>query len=372
LKQIMRAVLLAVFLSAPALADPISGADDPAFRVPFERALQSDDPTALTDLHAAAEAGNTAALVALPVVSSWLRTTLSFDEREKLGRVNGIRLNEAFAAADPVAALWALGGVGSDMNALLQRAFGLYAAGEPDKASALFMTWLNHTGGFGPLPDGFFDQPIPDWMMAFLLRRRMYESRQETVAAGEALLINRLKADDNAAWIALAAYSGLHPELEPATDPDPTKLARIFKAAGISQDEASRRMLATVPVLMTIYGTYRPLDRATSEAAEAIFRIEPEFQPLLAVCAATCPASANQCAAAFVAGFGLPQGRAALAQPLTSLISTADFFATPRGRQALLGSTAWALGGNPAKSSVLSSVRQIDACLADAVLAAQP
>ena len=367
----MRAFLLTLFLSVPALADPIPGLDDPAFRAPFDRALETDDPTALTDLHAAAEAGNTAALLALPVVSGWLRASLPFADRKKLGRVNGIPIGEAFAAADPVAALWALGDVGTDMDALLQRAFGLYAAGEPDKASTLFLTWLNQTGGYRPLPGGFFDQPVPDWMVAALLQGRLFESGYETVADGEALLIDRLRADDPAAWIALAAHAGLHRET--TTDRDTARLAAVFKSADIPQDRAARRMLAVVPVLKSVYAVPgQPLDLATAEAATALFRTEPEFQPLIALCAATCPATPDQCATAFVAGFGHPQGRATLAQPLTSLISTQDFFATPRGRLVLLRTTAGALGKDPVNSPALAATRAIDACLADAILAAQP
>ena len=78
----MRAVLLALFLAtpgltSPGLAEPVPGTDDPAFRAPFDRALQGDDPTALLELHAAAEAGNVAALLALPAASDWLRAGMS-------------------------------------------------------------------------------------------------------------------------------------------------------------------------------------------------------------------------------------------------------------------------------------------------------
>ncbi len=148
----MRAILLAFFLVAPAVADPIQGLDDPAFRLPFDRALQGDDPTALKDLHAAAEAGNQAAILALPMVSDWLRATLPFAERKPLARVNGLPLAQAFAAAGPVAALWAMGDLGPDTDVLLDRAFALYDAGEPDKATQLFMSWVNQTGGHHPLP----------------------------------------------------------------------------------------------------------------------------------------------------------------------------------------------------------------------------
>ena len=87
--------------------------------------------------------------------------------------------------------------------------------------------------------------------------------------------------------------------------------------------------------------------------------------------ATLCPETRDQCAA-HVAGFGHPYDRATLAQPLTSLILTADFFATPRGRLILLRSAASQLGGDPANAPTLAAARKIDACLADAVLAAVP
>jgi hypothetical protein len=369
----MRAILLALFLATPTLptpilADPISGLDDPAFRAPFDRALQGDDPTALTDLHAAAEAGNTAALLALPAVSEWLRATLPFAERKKLARINGLPLAEALQAADPVAALWAMGDIGSDNDALLQRAFALYDAGEPDKATSLYMTWINQTGGFGPLPPDFFDHPAPPWATAHVMRGRLSDTFYAPPVEADAFVVDRLKAQDPAVWFALAGFAGLH--RTDAPPPDTARLAAIFAAAGIPQDEAARRMQDTVPVLKVM--RYDPVDRATAEAATAAFRTEPEFQPLLTLCASICPDSQDQCTTAFVAGFGHPFGRATTAQPLTSLISTADFFATPRGRLTLLRATATTLGDDPAASPRLAAAREIDACLADAVIAAIP
>ena len=68
----MRAlVITACLLASAPSAQTLPGADDPAFRAPFERALQADDPTALAEIHAAAEAGNLAALRALPAVLVW-------------------------------------------------------------------------------------------------------------------------------------------------------------------------------------------------------------------------------------------------------------------------------------------------------------
>jgi hypothetical protein len=360
--------LLAVLLSTPTLAEPIQGLDDPAFRAPFERALQGDDPTALIDLHAAAEAGNIAALLALPTVNLWLRQTLPFAERKALGRVNGVPMAEAFAAADPAAALWAMGDPGTDADAMLSRAFALYAVGEADKATFLFMTWVNQTGGYDDLPAGFFDNPAPPWATANVIWGRLNDTVFAPAVEADAIVVDRLEAKDPAAWLALAGFAGLH--RTDSAPPDTARLAAIFKSAGIPQDEATRRMLEAVPILKAM--RYEPVDPATAAAATALFRTEPEFQPLLTLCATICPKTAAQCTTAFVAGFGHPYGRVTLAQPLTSLISTEDFFASPRGRQLLLRSTLGKLGDNPATSPALTATRDIDACLADAILTAHP
>jgi len=366
----MRAFLLALLLASPTLAEPVPGADAPAFRDPFDRALQGDDPTALQEIHAAAEAGNTAALLALPAVSDWLRATLPFSERKKLGRINGIPIAAAYADATPTAALWALGDPGTDAKALLQRAFALYDVGEPDKASGLFSIWVNQTGGYTDLPPDFFDHPVPPWLMSFVLRGRLIDSGYGTLEEGQAMVIDRLKADDPAAWIALAAFADRPPATNLKAHLD--RLQAMIAEAGLPQGEAETRMAAGLPVLRAINRHDPILPATTAEAAAAIFRNEPEFQPLLTVCAIACPQTRDQCTTAFVAAFGHPFGRATTAQPPTSLISTKDFFATPRGRLLLLRSTQGQLGDDPATSPALSAARAVDACLADAILAALP
>jgi hypothetical protein len=368
MRAVLLPVLFAVLLATPTLAEPIQGLDDPAFRAPFDRALQGYDPTALKDLHAAAEAGNKAAILALPMVSTWLRTTLPFAERKTLARINDVPMAEAFAVADPVAALWAMGDVGTDADALLSRAFALYKAGEADKATFLFMTWVNQTGGYGPLPADFFQHPVPDWAMAFVLRGRLNDNYFAPAVETNALIVDRILADDPAVWMALAGFAGLG--RNDAPPPDTARLAAIFKTANIPQDVAARRMQDALPVFRVINRIDPILDATTTAAAIETFRTEPEFQPLLTLCETTCPATAGQCATAFVAAFGHPYGRATLDQPLTSLISTEDFFATPRGRLLLLRSTRGALGEDPATSPALKAARDIDACLADAILAA--
>ena len=46
----LRLAFALCLLAAPLAAQPLPGADDPAFARPFARALAGDDPTALTGL----------------------------------------------------------------------------------------------------------------------------------------------------------------------------------------------------------------------------------------------------------------------------------------------------------------------------------
>lgn len=363
----MRAFLVAVFLAAPAWAEPVAGLADPAFRLPFERALQGDDPAALADLHAAAEAGNMAARMALPTVLIWMPPTGTLAERNRYRRLGGVPLAEAVAAAHPVAALWAGGEAGQDMAALLSRALGLYAVGEDERATALFLNWLGPTGGHGDLPPGFFDQPVPPHIMAQVLRGRLANPDRSPAEATDALLADRVRADDPAAWIALAGFAGLHATGTPP--PDTARLARIFRIAGVPQDVAARRMLDAAPVLRAI-GFDLLLDPAMAAKVTATFRDDPSFQPVRSLCAAICPATADACATAHVAGFGHPAGRTPGAQPFAALMPPEDFHATPRGRLVTLQWLGGLVGDAPERSAFVNAARAIDTCLADAVTAA--
>ncbi|HLQ20213.1 MAG TPA: hypothetical protein VK146_14665, partial [Tabrizicola sp.] len=222
--------------------------------------------------------------------------------------------------------------------------------------------------GYTELPADFFDHPVPPWLMSLVLRGRLIDSGYGTMEEGEAIVVDRLKADDPAAWMALAAFADHPPETNVKSHFD--RLYAIITKAGLAQDAAEVRMATVLPVLRAISRREPILPAATAEAAATLFRSEPEFQPLLTLCAAACPQTKDQCTTAFVAAFGHPYGRVTTSQPLTSLVATEDFFATPRGRLILLRSTQGAVGDDPATSPALAAARQIDACLADAILAA--
>lgn len=367
----MRAILLTLLIAMPAMAETIvPGSGSPAFRHSFETALVSDDPLALIDLHKAASAGNTAALLALPAALAWFGKDVPTAMQRQLFSLNGASRFDALAKADPVAAAWGMmGGVGrSDMDALLARAYTLYAAGESEKGTALFLTWQRQTAAYAPLPQDFFDQPVPDWAVALHLKDRLTYIGGDYPAAAEAFLVERLALDDRAGWMGLALYAGLHLPPENRGKSDQQRIERIISAAGYSYDDGMARMAEVVPVLQVIQRTRPMADAKTALAATAILAGEAEFAPLETFCKVRCPDTATACAAAYVAAFGHPQGIALDAQPFVSLLSPDAFYSSPRGQQVLLQSTQHLSGTDRSDSPVQRALRQIDTCMADAIL----
>ncbi|MCB6178914.1 hypothetical protein LHP98_12330 [Rhodobacter sp. Har01] len=367
----MRAILLTPLLAAPAFADPVSGIDDPAFRAPFETALATDAPLALIELHKAALAGNTAALLSLPAVMNWFGKDVPRSVLKQLLFVNGVGLVDALAEADPAAKAWGLMYMsgGKDMD-FLDRAIALYAAGEAAKGTALFVRWQQETQAYLPLPPGFFDLPVPDWAVARHLKDRLTYVGGDYPAAAEALLAERLKLDDRAGWMGLALYAALHLPPENRGKVDQQRIDRILSAAGYSPAEGLARMTEVIPALQVFQRSVPVLSPETALAAMALMAEEPEFGSLTTFCQTRCPASVTACATAYVAAFGHPQGIDPEAQPFVSLISQDAFFSSPRGQKVFLQSTHRLSGADRADSPVQRALRQIDACLADAVLSA--
>ena len=356
-------------IAAPALAEPVAGLDDPAFRQPFERALQADDPLALIELHRAALAGNTAALLAIPAALDWFAKDVPSAVRRHVSMIDGVPLFEALAKADPIAEVWGMGfPIELETDHLLDSAFALYAAGEAEKGTRFFLFWQDRVEPYGPLPPGFFDQPVPDWAMALHLKDRLTHVAGDHPAKAEALLAERLKLDDPAGWMGLTLYSGIHLPPENRAKVDQQRIDRILSAAGYSPADGLARMEEVIPVLQAFKRSVPVLDSETAHAAAATFAKEPEFAPVTTFCEMRCPATSTACAAAYVAGFGHPHHQFTEGQPFVSLIPQEAFFSSPRGQKVVLKSTHRLSGTDRADSPVQSALRQIDACFADAVL----
>ncbi|MFZ1341450.1 MAG: hypothetical protein WAS26_20635 [Paracoccaceae bacterium] len=367
-------LVAALFLSSPGHAETLPGLDDPAFRKPFERLLLGHDLPTLADLHAAAEAGNHAAVLAMPFALSWARFDPAKTRPAALFKINGQRVNLAAMALDPLAALWWQDAT-SDPADLLDRARAFYLAGETARGNAMLATWLNQTGGLGPLPDWLFDSPVPSWLTAALMRYRLKEITDAVPPQeADALVILRLQADDPAAWMALAGYADMdRPDPSPLPDEAVARIAAILTAAGVAPEDGQRRMAEAVPLLLASSPLRDdPLDADTAAASVAALKGTPEFLPVETVCATACPQTAETCMVAFVAAFGNPMDRTVQELPFASLISPAAFFATRRGQTELFRSVRFQMGENPAISPAMVQARQIDACLADAALSILP
>ncbi len=258
------------------------------------------------------------------------------------------------------------------MDALLERVVTLYGAGEAEKGTALFLRWQDRAEPYRPLPPGFLDLPVPDWAMALHLKDRLTHVAGDYPAKAEALLTERLKLDDPAAWMGLTLYSGMHLPPENRGRLDQQRIDRILAAAGYSPEDGLARMEKVVPVLQVFKRSVPVLDGKTAHAAAAMFAKEAEFAPVTTFCDLRCPATATACAAAYVAGFGHPHGQFTDSQPFISLISQEAFFSSPRGQKVLLQSTHRLSGTDRADSPVQLALRQIDTCLAEAILDSRP
>lgn len=358
-----RAVLAALaFLAAPARAEAPAGLDDPAFTQPFQRLLAANDTTALDALHQAAEAGNVAALLALPAALDWLRPPLK-DRRTYL-TVSGAKLADATAAAAPQAADWAGGNPDlAKTDDLIARALRLFDAGEDEKAIGFLLGWINQTGPWAALPDGLFDRPLPALAEYFLLAMRLSDPTNPDPAAARALTIARLKAGSPGAAMALAHLAGLHRPDGPTNPEGAAQIPQIFAGAGLSPGEGEARLQAALPALKLIQGREMP-DAKTALAATEYLAATPDLVPLRAACAAACPQSSGTCTAAALLAYGFPQGRGGNAQPFTALIAADAFWATPRGIDLLLVRPLRDASPAQAASPPMLAAIALDACFA--------
>lgn len=169
------AALCLATLSAPLRADPLPGADDPAFAAALTTLLAKDDPAAVAALRDLAEAGNTAALVTLPFALVWVPPQGNLKEKNAQRMVGGVKAQDAAAAAHGPTALWNGGLVDASAD-LPDRAAGLLAAAEPEKAAVLLHAWVNQTGAQGDLPPALLSGDTPAMIAAFAIAFRLTDA----------------------------------------------------------------------------------------------------------------------------------------------------------------------------------------------------
>jgi hypothetical protein len=361
MRKVLPTLALLCGLPHPVWADPVPGADDPAFRLPFERALQGDDPTAVQEIHAAAEAGNEAALRALPTVLIWLPPKGTLAERNRYRKVNGVPVEEAVAAVSPVAAAWR-GGRGDEAGPVLDRARMLGGAGEIGKAHALYRAWF---GYFVPaMPIRMTEPPPPLFLFSAILASRLVYANDPADGPFAAQL---LRDDRMEGWLALHWFNlqGLSDIVPPG---DHFTAEKIVLTANIEMDAAASKMQGAGAIVEWYRAA--PGDRDPAMAAEvaSVLRGRAEFAPVEAFCSATCPQTAPACEAAWLYLMAPYEVDSDSRVPEIALIATEDFFATPRGESLVIPRDiiagrydASVLGG------FLDTTNKLDACLARSV-----
>jgi hypothetical protein len=365
----------------------LPGADDPGYIAAIARALRTDDPRALTDLHALATAGNTAALVALPIVERWLpRAGGTFKERAALRKINGVPVADLAEAASPIGRLWRQGALSDDLADQLDRAVGLYDMGETSKADTLLSLWLNQSGGFPPLPASFADLPASTWLKALIIENRLdpfIGNPTPDPQGAMAILIGWLAADQLEGAMVLARVTGqaggrtLLPDHASYAD---DLMAQVFDVLNpLAAAQLDDRMAAATLVWNAAWRHKpdAPLPSADVQILWQILSPRPEFRPIALYCTANCPADPAQCERAYLQAFGFQNGNFSWFEPQSDILSFAAFYASPRAEQHLIrNGIAYALHVPPeAKQDsatiltipALAAALKTDACFATAV-----
>jgi hypothetical protein len=317
----LRHLVLALALATPAMANPLPGADDPAYQAAFASLLTSDDPAPLTALHDLAAQGNTAALLALPLAERWLPPQ---PNRMALRQLPGGWVRALGQAAFKPAALWQDGDISPDPRDQLDRALRLYDLAEDRKADALLKAWFNHMPMAAPLPDGLTDLNAAPMLTALILLEHLTRGDRKALAPLQDLLDH----DSIAGWMVLAELNDHYP----VTAGPPIQANLQLGATAGARLADGRRALR----LLWHEEPPPPLPPDLLALVLTDLMPLPQFAPVRSFCAARCPATAAACEAAFVSLLGAPHHSVTQSTPLHGLMDEAAFFATPRGAQVLL------------------------------------
>ena len=351
----------------PALADTLTGADDPKFQSLVARLLTADDPAAVKGLYDLAAGGNTAALVLLPLAEGWVPAKGSFTEKKKLRQIDGQKIEDLAAKSDPVAALWQGGTSNSDLPGIIGRALDLYRQGETRKADTLLTVAFVQDPTMA-LPPGFADLPADPRALASMLEYRMNLGDSSVLP----ILQNWVDSDRIEGWIAMGILA----------NPDVTATAKALAAEIKLPPNAAARIADGVRIVSVTDLTYQhppPVPAETVSVVVTDLMPRPQFAPVRAYCEARCPTSAAACETAFVTLLGVPHLSLDQATPLHDTMSEAEFFASPRGEQVLLRPALlewshrnWGTGySGPLKDNpAIQTASTVDACFAAGALRA--
>lgn len=343
-------------VAAPAQAEMLDGADDPAFRTALTTLLAKDDPAAVAALRDLAEAGNPAALVTLPFALQWVSPQGNLKEKNAQRMVGGIKAQDAATAAHQTSALWSSGQV-LTVNDLADRAAGLLALGEPEKAAVLLSAWVNQTGGRGTLPAQLLSDDTPAMLGAFALSQRLIDAAFNggPVSDDPVHLLSLMREDRLVGWLTYVHLLEITPEIfETIGDP--------LAGTGLSRGQIDLRLADARAVRAVWFGFARddtPTPAMTAAIAREMLAGRTELRPATHLCKAHCPDSLQDCEMAVLAYPGQPFGSFEMTQPFADVLDPVDFAASDRGLAALIP-----LRSDPAAAADRATAASLDACYA--------
>ncbi|NJM82801.1 MAG: hypothetical protein HC844_10115 [Tabrizicola sp.] len=315
-------------LASPLQADMLDGAKVPAFQAALATLLTKDDPAAVTTLRELAEAGNAAALVTLPLALQWVPPQGNLKEKNAQRMVGGIKAQDAAAAAHGPTALWN-GGYIDSADDLPDRAAGLLAAGESEKAATLLSGWVNQTGGRGDLPPELLSDDMPVMLGAFALSGRMLDAVYQDGPALEeaARLLSLMREDRLVGWVTYVHLLESEPRIFDI-------IGSPLAGTGLSAADTEARIedaRAVRAVWFGFAGDDIPTPAATAARAREVLMARAEFLPVARLCQAHCPESLATCETAVLVYPGQPFGSFAQWQPFVDVLEPVAYAASDRG-----------------------------------------
>lgn len=347
--------LLCLALAAPAAAQMLDGADDPAFQAALTTLLARNDPAAVAALRDLAEGGNAAALVTLPLALQWVPPQGNLKEKNTQRTVGGVKAQEAAAEAHGATALWNLGYM-DDPQDLVDRATGLMALGEPGKAAMLVSTWVNQTGDAGDFLPQLAAGDFPAMLGAFALAGRLTRGvyHDNTAMQDSALLLSLMREDRLAAWVAYVHLLETRPDLFDI-------IGSPLAGTGLSAADTQVRIDRARAVRAVWFGYATddiPTPAATAALAREALQGRSEFLPVAQLCQAHCPETQAACETAVLVYPGQPFGHA-LWQPFADTFDPVAFAASDRGLATLIRQRS-----DPAAATDRATAEGLDACYA--------
>lgn len=356
MKQALAALAVTLALAAPLRAQMLPGADDPAFRAALDVLLAANDAAAVATLRDLAEAGNTAALVTLPLALDWVPPQGNLKQKNAQRQVGGVKAQEAAAKAHRATALWNAG-LTNDPQDLPDRAAGLLALAEPEKAAVLLSAWVSQTGGRGDLPPPLLTDDIPVMLGAYALSGRLTDAVYAGGPAADeaARLLALMRKDSLAGWVTYVHLLATQPEIFNA-------VGNPLAGTGLSAGETEARIDEARAVRAVWWGLASddiPTPAATAALARKALAGRAEFLPVTRLCQAHCPDSLATCETAVLVYPGLPFGGFAHWQPFADVLDPVAFAASDRGLATLIRQRH-----DPAAATDRATAEGLDACFA--------